>query len=160
MRKRSKYRPKPQYVNPVAAVVEKLTPVTEHDTEFANGVQLKNHAAMTALIQGHATRKDMDILIAVYNIMEALRINEVCTPLKEEIKAAGVALESLAHRAARTGRFVPAGPEIKALNLLLELHDEIMPGVTVQMLDDALSTARRLESTARRLPTYKPEVAA
>lgn len=158
MRKRSKYRPKPVYANPVAAVIEKLTPVTEHDNDYAFGIQIKNHAAMAALTQGHATRKDMDILIAVYNVMEALRINGVCTPLREEIAEAGEALMSIAQRAARTNRFVPTGPEIKALNLLLELHDAVMPGVTVQMLDEALRTARRLEPTARKLPTYKQEI--
>ena len=71
MRKRSKYRPKGVILNPIAYVMESMTPVAKHESYLID-LKIRNHAAMTALTRGIATKTDMDDLIAMANISEAL----------------------------------------------------------------------------------------
>ena len=71
MRKRSSYRPKGILQNPVAYVMESLRPVAAHESYLLD-LKLKNSEAMLALLRGSAGRQDMDILIAMSNIVEAL----------------------------------------------------------------------------------------
>jgi len=79
MKKQSKYRPKPVYVNAIARAVERATPIG--GSSYYTDMLLKNHGAMMALTRGTATKKEMDCLIAMSNIMEALRRLDICTPL-------------------------------------------------------------------------------
>ena len=71
VRKRSKYRPKGIIMNPIAYVMESMTPVAKHDN-FLIDLKIKNHSAMATLTQGKATRQDIDVLIPMGNICEAL----------------------------------------------------------------------------------------
>jgi hypothetical protein len=64
MRKRSKYRPKGVILNPIAYVMESMTPVAKHESYLID-LKIRNHAAMTMLTQGKATKQDMDDLIAI-----------------------------------------------------------------------------------------------
>jgi len=58
MRKRSKYRPKPVYANPLQYVLENHTLLCEHD-DYALVWKTKNHVAMLTVTQGSATpRRD------------------------------------------------------------------------------------------------------
>lgn len=143
MRKRSKYRPKPVYLNAFERAVEGATPIGQAHNQYYTDMMLKNHGAMTALTQGRASKKDMDILIAMANIMEAFRMMGVCTPLGDEIAAGRRALIDISVRAVKHLRFVPTGPEIVALNTLLELHDEMMPHITGVQLDRAIDLAKK-----------------
>jgi hypothetical protein len=71
MKKRSKYRPKGVLINPLAYVLESLKPVKDHDS-FLIDLKIKNHAAMEVLTKGRAMRADMDILVNMVNVVEAL----------------------------------------------------------------------------------------
>lgn len=143
MRKRSKYRPKPVAMNPMAYVLENLTPVAKHDSYLLD-LKIKNSDAMVKLLRGSATRQDMDTIIAMNNICEAL----LRLGFGAEYKEVGVngrgAIIAIAHRAVRTNKFVPTGPEIKALNELMELHDAQMDVITVKDMERALALARNL----------------
>lgn len=143
MRKRSKYRPKPVAINPMAFVLENLRPVAQHESYLLD-LKIRNSDAMVKLLRGSATRQDMDTIIAMSNICEAL----VRLGFGKEYADVGVegrqAIIAIAHRAVSAKRFVPTGPEIKALNELMELHDAQMEVITIKDLDRALELARNL----------------
>lgn len=122
MRKRSKYRPKGVFINPVAYVVESLTPVAQHGS-FLMDLKIKNHAALTALTRGEAVLADIDTLIAAVNITEALYRLGFGREYGDVVKDGLTALREVAGRGAATGRFLLRGPEMAALNLAMELHD-------------------------------------
>jgi hypothetical protein len=71
MRKRSSYRPKPEMVNPLLYVLESFTPVRAHDSYLID-LKIKNHGAMSNLTRGIAVRQDIDTLISMGNLTEAL----------------------------------------------------------------------------------------
>lgn len=144
MRKRSKYRPKPVYVNALERAIEASMPIGQVHNQYYTDMLLRNHASLLALTSGKATKRDMDVLIAVANIMEALRLMGVCEPLGDEIAAARRSLIDISVRAVRHLRFVPTGPEMQALNMLMELHDDLMPHITGLQLDRALDLAKKV----------------
>jgi len=139
---RKKYRPKQVLQNPVGYVLEGLAPVAS-DPAFLTNIALRNSSAMAALLQGHATKKDMDILIAMSNITEALLrmgFGEDCANITVNGREA---LLGIIWRAVERLKFIPTGPEIKALNMLMELHDAQMAVITAQELDMAIARAQR-----------------
>lgn len=160
MRKRSKYRPKPVYRNALALAVEAVTPIGQTGDGYFATLQLRNHAAMQALTHGAAKKADVDLLVAMANIMEALRRMGVCTPLADEILAARRALVGICTRSVKLLRYVATGPEILALNILMEQHDEMMPHITVLQLDRALKLERKVICSGEATVLYELEVAA
>lgn len=138
MRKRSKYRPKHVLVNPVAYAVESVSTVASHK-KFLLELKIKNSQAMYALTHGKATKADMDMLIAMSNMTEALHGLGFGEEYKEVCIGGREALISIAYRAKEHGRFTPTGPEIQALQLLMELHDAQMDVITVKDIERAIA---------------------
>jgi hypothetical protein len=138
MRKRSKYRPKKVLVNPVGYVLEGMTPVGKHDS-FLLDLKIKNHLSMSSLTQGKATREDMDKLISMSNITEALYRLGFGTDYKDVLRDGSTALLDIARRGAETNRFVLWGVEMKALNTLMELHDAQMEVITIKDMERAVA---------------------
>lgn len=137
MRKRSKYRPRPTLVNPVGYVIESLKPVTYHD-DYLIDLKIKNSEAMVALMRGNATHDDLDILIAMSNITEALYQLGFGSDYKDVAVDGREAIMKIVYRALEHKRFTPTGPEIQALNLLMELHDAQMDVITIKDMERAL----------------------
>lgn len=134
---RKKYRPRVVLQNPVGYVLESMTPLRDHSYALVD-LKIKNHMAMTSLLRGQAKRVDMDKLIAMSNVTEALwelgfgkEYGDVCTDGR-------AALVSISQRAVTHGRFTPTGPEIGKLNMLMELHDAQMDIITVRDMEQAL----------------------
>ncbi len=144
MRKRSKYRPRPVYINAVERALEAVSPLGADHGGYLGELKIKNHLAMQALTRAEATRQDMDYLIAMANIMEAWRLMEICAPLAVEIGAGRRALIDIAVRAVNRLKFVATGPEIVALNTLMELHDELIQHVTVTQMERAIALAKQI----------------
>lgn len=156
MRKRSKYRPKPVLANPVGFVLEGFAPVRTHENYLLD-LKIKNSMAMKALLRGEATREDMDALVAMSNIVEAFYRLGFGTEYGEACVGGREAIIGIAYRAKERGRFVPTGPEIAKLNLLMELHDAQMDVVTVNDITKALDYARK-QFAAKKNVTYLPSV--
>jgi len=138
---RKKYRPKPVLQNPVGYVLESMVPLRNHDFPLVD-LKIKNHMAMTMLLQGKAKKDDMDKLIALSNMSEALwelgfgkEYQNVCIDGR-------YALLSIINRATQHGRFTPTGPEITMLNTLMELHDAQMEVITVKDMERALEVVK------------------
>ena len=136
MRKRSKYRPKKVLANPVGYVLEGMTPVGKHDS-FLLDLKIKNHLSMASLTQGKATREDMDKLINMANIAEALYRLGFGADYKDVLQEGSSAVLAIARRGAETNRFVLWGAEMKALNTLMELHDAQMEVITIKDMEKA-----------------------
>lgn len=140
MRKRSKYRPKGVILNPIAYVMESMTPVAKHDSYLID-LKIRNHAAMTALTRGAATKSDMDDLIAMANISEALSRLGFGQEYADVTRAG---LDSL-HEVGKRGMADPTNPkfilrssDMKALNELMELHDAQMDVITIKDMERAI----------------------
>jgi hypothetical protein len=144
MRKRSKYRPRAVLANPVAYVVESVTPVTRHES-FLIDLKIKNHGAMAALTRGQATRADMDTLIAMSNMIEALWTLGVGKDYEAVMCVGQAALIEVGRRGANSGKFILRGPEMTALNDLMELHDAQMEVVTVGDIERGIAVVRKCE---------------
>jgi hypothetical protein len=155
MRKRSKYRPRPILQNPLGYVLESLTPVTEHD-DFLINLKIKNHLAMNRLTKGQADKADMDKLIAMNNIVHALLRMGFGTEFKQYMDAGREALYEVCSRGAATKRFLCRGPEITALNELLELHDAQMDVITVRDMEKAVALVEHEQKTGKMIP-IKPK---
>jgi hypothetical protein len=140
MRKRSKYRPKAQLTDPLTWVLAGLRPVLTA-TEVMDNVRIKNHLAMRCIVEGTATRKDMDVLIEAFNITEALaRVDPALgRDWAEEIKAGQDALLAMGKRGVSLGdRFVFTGAELNAANTVMELHDAQLERCTVAQMEKAI----------------------
>lgn len=142
MRKRSKYRPRAVLANPVAWVLEGMTPVARHDSYLID-LKIKNHGAMAALTQGRATRIEIDTLIAMSNVIEALWTLGFGTEYEDVIVAGQAALIEVGRRGLTTGKFILRAGEMTALNELMELHDAQMDVTTIRDMDQALAVVNK-----------------
>jgi hypothetical protein len=136
VRKRSKYRPKGvifDTVNHVLSGMKRVGSIGPGTT-----LKIKNHAALESVRRGEATRDDIDILIAAFNITEALAILRIGDEYKDEIRAAQDALLELGRRGAETGKFILRGPDLTKFNLAMEIHDAQLDACTVSELEKAI----------------------
>lgn len=138
MRKRSKYRPKKVLVNPVGYVLESLTPLVKHDDALVN-LKVKNHYAMASLTQGKAIKADMDVLINMANMTEALYRMGFGSEYKDTIALGNASLLAVSRRGAESGRFILKSEEMRALNELVELHDAQLEITTVKDIERAIA---------------------
>jgi hypothetical protein len=160
MRKKSKYKPKPVLQNPLGFVLENIAPITAHGGYLVE-LQLKNSNAMLNLMQGRATKQDMNMIIAMSNIVEALCDLGFGKQYASVAVDGREAIIGIVMRAVDKLRFVPTGPEIQALNTLMELHDEQMQIITVGDMDRAIAHAKELLRNKRAtvLPEPPKEIA-
>jgi len=139
---RKQYRPRPNILSPMGYVLEGLESVKSHDS-YLRTLKIRNSAAMVALLQGKATKLDMNVLVAMSNMVEvfcSMGFGQDYTDVSTEGRSAVL---QIIFRAVEKKRFIPKGEEIKALQDLMELHDQQMDVITVNELDAALATARK-----------------
>jgi hypothetical protein len=141
MRKRSSYKPRAVLANPLAYVIEGMKPVAQHESYLID-LKIKNHSAMAALTQGHATRADMDVLIAMNNITEALWRMGFGKEFNHVMRGGHMALVEIANRGAATHRFIVRANEMNALNELMDLHDAQMDVITIKDMESALALVK------------------
>ena len=138
MRKRSKYKPRqiiPDTMTWVRAGMKKVDEISAGTT-----LKIRNHDAMNNLRMGTAARRDIDALIDALNITEALANRGIGEDWKPEIRAAQDAIVDLERRGvANSYSFIARGPEIVALNLVMEVHDAQLETVTVKQLETAMA---------------------
>lgn len=142
MKKRSKYRPRRVLLDTMAFVQESLTPVAKHDNYLLD-LKIVNSMAMASLMKGTATKRDMDVLVAMSNIVEALYELGFGRQYQDVATEGRYAILSIVHRAVERLRFVPTGEDIKRLNTLMELHDAQMDVITIADMERAISLAKR-----------------
>ena len=138
MRKRSKYKPRQVFSDPVAWVINGFKPMREHGE--AVGLKIKNHQALLDFTQGKGDRDQVDVLIAAMNMAEALYIinADLGKDYAAEIKEAQDAILYMARRGLGKGRFLFTGPELQAINMGIEIHDAQLDACTLGELEQAI----------------------
>lgn len=137
MRKRSKYKPRMMLQNPLAYVLESITPIATLEKYFID-LKIKNHDALRSLTQGLATRADVETLIATVNITEALYRLGFGREYGDVVRDGLDALRAVGKRGVESGRFILKAPEMSALNLAMELHDAQLEIITLKDMENAI----------------------
>lgn len=159
MRKRSKYRPKGVILNTVTYVMESMTPVAKHDNYLIN-LKIKNHAAMTELTRGRATKAEMDILISMCNITEALYRLGFGSEYGDVVSSGLVALRTVARRGLESNKFILRADEMTALNTVMELHDAQMDVITIKDMEGAIKLVSEEMRNKRMVPIIEKKESA
>jgi len=141
MRKKSKYRPKGVILDPINHVLSGIKRVGS--ISAGTDLMIRNHSSLDAVRRGEATRDDIDVLIAALNMTEALALMRIGEDWKVEIRAAQDALFAVGSRGAETGKFILRGPELKSLNLGMEIHDAQLEVCTVAELERAMDLVHK-----------------
>lgn len=106
-------------------------------------IQLSNHGALTALVDGTATRLDVDQLIAARNMAEALRsVARLGMHYKEILTEGHMALIEIGKRTLADGKPSATPEEIAALTDLLTLHDLQLEQCTVIQMERAIKLVK------------------
>lgn len=153
MKKRSAYRPKPKLINPLMYVLESFKPVRHHDS-FLIDLKIKNHGAMSNLTRGEANRQDMDALITMVNVVEALYRMGFGKEYADVVKDGLDALHEVGKRGVATGRFILKAKEMSDLNTVMELHDAQMEVITIKDMERVTEMVSK-EFEQRKMRTFK-----
>lgn len=137
MRKKSKYKPRGVILDVMGYVKESMTPVEKHG-QYLLDLKIKNHAAITALTQGRAVRADLDAIITMVNMVEALYRMGFGKEYEEVVLDGLAAVRDVARRGVQIGRFVLKAHEMAAINTITELHDAQMEVITVKDMEKAM----------------------
>jgi hypothetical protein len=139
MRKKSKYKPKGVRLDNMAWVQSSLKKVGTLPTAGL-ALKLKMHEALAAMLNGTATRSDVDALISAVNVAEALiKVRaDLGRDWAVEIKAAQDAIHDMGVRCYQKNKFLFTGPEMSAVKVVVELHDQQLDDCTVREMEQAL----------------------
>jgi len=139
MRKKSNYKPKGVRLDNMSWVQSSLKKVGTLPTAGI-ALKLKMHEALAAMLNGTATRFDVDALISAVNVAEALiRVRaDLGRDWAVEIKAAQDAIHDMGVRGHQKNRFLFTGPEMSAVKVVVELHDQQLDNCTVKEMEQAL----------------------
>jgi len=141
VRKRSRYKPKGVRLDVMSWVQSGMKPFTE--ISVGTDVRIKNHIALEQLRMGLANKEDIDILVGAFNMMEGFARMGIGVDWSTEIREGQDALLSIARRGVqRDMKFVSTGPELKAVNLAMEIHDAQLDNCTVRQLEQALDIVK------------------
>jgi hypothetical protein len=138
MRKKSKYKPKGVRLDTMNWVVTGMTKVSAKESAYVT-MHLKNMSALDSLAKGTANKKEIDIVIGVINVAEALCELGVGSEYHQIVLDASSALYDVCKRSFEINdRFICRGSELSAIKLGYEVHDAQMETTTIGMLDKAL----------------------
>jgi hypothetical protein len=154
---RKPYKPKRNLVNPVGFVLEGIAPVRSH-TNVLLSLKIRNHAAMSALTKGQAVHKDIDELIAMVNMTEALYRLGFGTEYKDVVQDGLRGLRAVGSRGAESGRFILKAAEMHALNEVMELHDAQMDVISVNDMDKAINLVQKELRDGKMTPIKEVEL--
>ena len=139
MRKKSKYKPKGVRLDTLNYVITGLTKVSAKESEYVT-MHLKNMSALDSLAKGTASKREMDIVIGVINVAEALCELGVGVEYHQLVLDASSALYDVCKRSFEINdRFICRGEELSAIKTGYEVHDAQMEVTTIGMLDKALA---------------------
>jgi predicted hydrolase (HD superfamily) len=139
MRKKSNYKPKGVRLDNMAWVQSSLKKVGTLPTAGI-ALKLKMHEGLAAMLNGTATRSDVDALISAVNVAEALiKVRaDLGRDWAVEIKAAQDAIHDMGVRCYKKDKFLFTGPEMSAVKVVVELHDQQLDDCTVREMEQAL----------------------
>ncbi len=140
--------------NTLELVADRIKPTAVQGTWMLDR-QLKASAGLHALMQGTAVRGNISDIIAAHNMAVAIQRFKIGDEHRAITNTSADALVAIAERFSKTGRYGATGPEIKALQDLLELHNAQLEVTTVGDVDRAYQYAMNVHrsSADHKLPT-------
>ena len=153
MRKRSKYKPKGIRLDNLAWVFSGLKRVGSLPTAGVD-LKLKNHEALESILKGNATRDHVDMIIAAFNIAEALyHVNPALgEDWADEIRAAQDAVFTMSRRSLTLNNFVFNAAEMAAVKLGMLVHNQQLDDCTVREMELAIDYVEaRIKSKQARV---------
>ena len=118
--RRKAYKPKPVVQNPLNFIFGGLKRI---DPEHLTDLNVKNHAAMHAMVHGRGTRDAWDLLVGAINMANVMCELGTGAEYRAELLAGRDALLAIGRRYLMVGRFAFTDDEMRAMNLALEVHD-------------------------------------
>jgi hypothetical protein len=143
MRKKSKYKPRPKLVNPVQWVLEGMTPMRQNSEAVA--IKIRNHQAMVEMTSGNAGQREFSVIDTAMLMAGGLaQVNpdKLGGHLMQEIDAAILASLAMHKRSKAKGVFRFTGPEMQAINLGMEIHDQQLDTCSLDELHKAVMLIR------------------
>lgn len=134
---RRKYKPKGIRPDPISWVISGFKKVAEVP-DAGTKLMLKNHVSFDEIREGRGDTGHVDNLISCVNMAEALALRQLGSDWLEEIGQAQDAVYHMAQRGVSGKSFVFTGEELKAVQTILELHDEQLRNCSVRTLELAL----------------------
>lgn len=134
---RKKYKPKgirPDLISWVISGFKKVADVPDAGTKL----MLKNHVSFDEVREGRGDTHHVDNLISMVNMAEALAKRQLGRDWLEEIREAQDAIYYMAQRGVSGKPFLFTGEEMKAVQIIVELHDEQLRNCSVRTLELAL----------------------
>lgn len=156
MKKKSKYKPRPVMLDAVNWVLAGMKPVSSVGDAIVV-LKAKNHSALTEVVQGRGNRDQIDVLIAALNMTEAYAIHGKGQDWLPEIKQAQDAIYDMASRGLDDEKFLFRGPEMQAVNLAIEIHDQQLEQSTVKELEKMTAYVTKQIILKRARAIVKPE---
>jgi len=153
MRKKSKYKPKGVRLDNLSWVTSGLKRVGSLPTAGVD-LKLKNHEALESILKGNATRDHADMIIAAFNIAEALyHVNPALgEDWADEIRAAQDAIYTMSRRSLTLNNFVFNAAEMAAVKLGMLVHNQQLDDCTVREMELAIEYVEaRLKSKQARV---------
>lgn len=144
MRKRSKYRPREVLRDPLRYVLNGMYRIEDAAKDLIDTVRTKNHMAMSLIMKGKGTRKEMGDIMVAFKIAHCLATRGLGADWMPEIQAACDAVESMRVRGETKGdRFLFNGEELKAVNLGMEIHDAQLDSCTLAQMEQAVKDYKK-----------------
>lgn len=146
---RKKYRPRPVLLDPVSYVIRGFMPVNAVG-DTVRALRYNVHAAALALAKGEADHQDLDFLVTASNVSEALARSGFGAEHEHIVQTAQAAIQAICERE----RPIAKGPELTAINALIELHDAQFDIATLGELEKAVRLVAK-EVQAKRARVIK-----
>jgi len=134
---RKKYKPKGVRMDALTWVISGFKKVAEVP-DAGTKLMLKNHVSFDEIREGRGTTEHVDNLISCVNMAEALALRQLGRDWLPEIGEAQDAIFAMAQRGVSGKSFLFTGEELKAVQTILELHDEQLRNCPVRTLELAL----------------------
>lgn len=139
MRKKSSY--KPRFVRKdIMSYVKAGFQTVANVPSAGSTLRIKNYDSLDNVLFGKATTEDVDILIACFNISEAI----ACLfPPKggdwlQEIRAAQDAIFNMGKRGVSGRNFAFTALELQAVRLAMQVHDQQLEEINVREMEQAM----------------------
>lgn len=151
---RKKYKPKGVRMDALTWVISGFKKVAEVP-DAGTKLMIKNHVSFDEIREGRGDTHHVDNLITMVNCAEALAKRQLGRDWLEEIGQAQDAIYAMAQRGVSGKSFVFTGEELKAVQTIVELHDEQLKNCSVRTLELALEDIER-EFKANKMRRIEP----
>jgi hypothetical protein len=151
---RKKYKPKGVRMDALTWVISGFKKVAEVP-DAGTKLMIKNHVSFDEIREGRGDTHHVDNLITMVNCAEALAKRQLGRDWLEEIGQAQDAIYAMAQRGVSGKSFIFTGEELKAVQTIVELHDEQLRNCPVRTLELALEDIER-EFKANKMRRIQP----